>query len=78
MTPNMQEGWETLSYSEDTLKNLNGRSRDDNKLPVAFSNDKTITPELEKVIEVISFTGLLCYPWQLVQDLLVAKLEQVT
>lgn len=70
---------DALKFSEDILKSLTGTLQPSLEcLPsIGFSNDKTITPELDKCVVDISLTGLSCYPWKLLQELLFAKLEQV-
>ncbi|EGC28743.1 hypothetical protein DICPUDRAFT_85184 [Dictyostelium purpureum] len=58
----------SVDYSENLKKSLEEFSKQENK---------TITPELEGVIDNISKTGITCYPWNILKDLFYFKLSEI-
>jgi len=41
------------------------------------STEKTLTPRLQNIVEQISRTGLLCYPWNSIKQLIYQRLNEI-
>jgi len=60
-----------IGYSE-------GRQKEIEELVIALQKNHSSTPALlDDVINEISLTGLCCYPWYLIKELLAVKLTQL-